>query len=67
MGSYKYGYKSLNMGYTLLIAPLKTTHEAPSKIVRLKSGSYCDLSQGAWPRLAESMRNPNHSGSGGRV
>ena len=33
MGSYKWGYKSPNMGYTiviLLITPLTTTHEPPS-------------------------------------
>ena len=34
MGSYKWGYKSPNLGYitivTLLITPLITTHEPPS-------------------------------------
>ena len=30
MGSLKYGYKSPNMGYNLLLTPLRTTHEPPS-------------------------------------
>ena len=37
MGSYKYGYKSPNMGYnyiaTLLIAPLISAHEPPSRVL----------------------------------
>ena len=40
MDSYKWGYKSPNMGYnygypvTLLITPLITTHEPPSRVIR---------------------------------
>ena len=35
MGSYKWGYKSPNVGYNyspLLITPLLTTHEPPSRL-----------------------------------
>ena len=40
MGSYKWSYKSLNMAYnyivTLLVSPLITTHEPPSRVSRIR-------------------------------
>ena len=43
MGSYKQGYKSANMDtvVTLLITPLITTHEPPSRATRERTAIGC--------------------------
>ena len=74
MGSYKWGYKSPNMGYnlvmtiaTLLITQLITAHEPPSSRSLAALGApewencFCLYCLGSWPfQPAESELCPDH-------
>ena len=68
MCSYKWGFKSLNMGYRyscLLITLLITTHEPPSKPLHLQSPAAQEqLGAARLPELRREMEEPSSLLSG---